>query len=170
MTETYHEQPVPILEHEDEIADTLFLVPATIEVPKGWLLKGSLHALQLERCIDLCTRDDDEAECTIALMRALDDFDITVTFTDTDELSVDRGGTYLVCTEREMLSRWDDALESTLEGVLADLPDVAQTYFDRGAWKRDARVDGAGHALASYDGQMLEEQVNDTWYFIFRTN
>jgi hypothetical protein len=77
---------------------------------------------------------------------------------------------YLVLDEGERESRWDDALESLLDDCIegADGP-----YFDREAWKRDARFDGAGPCLASYDG--AEEEVDTSkagagWYYIYRIN
>ena len=75
---------------------------------------------------------------------------------------------YLVLTESERDERWDECLESYLdEGCVegADSP-----YFDREMWKRDARMDGAGHALSSYDGSEEEVNANGEWFFIYRTN
>lgn len=75
---------------------------------------------------------------------------------------------YLVLTENERDVRWDDCLESYLDDFVkgADSP-----YFDRGMWKRDARMDGAGHALSSYNGSEYECRGGDgTWYYIYRVN
>ena len=41
-----------------------------------------------------------------------------------------------------------------------------EPYFDREAWKRDARMDGRGHCLGSYDGG--EYEVGD--YLVYRIN
>jgi hypothetical protein len=75
------------------------------------------------------------------------------------------GGEYLVLDEDEVESRIEDSLESLLDdsGCVegADSP-----YFDRERWKRDARMDGAGHILNSYDGS--EYEYADLT--IFRTN
>jgi len=43
-------------------------------------------------------------------------------------------------------------------------------YFDEDAWKYDAKMDGRGHSLASYDGNENEETVNDETYYIYRIN
>ena len=76
---------------------------------------------------------------------------------------------YLVLDEDERDARWDECLESYLdEGCVegADSP-----YFDREMWKRDARIDGAGHALSSYDGSEYDCKGGDgTWYYIYRVN
>jgi len=93
---------------------------------------------------------------------------------DADETSYDDcifdtgAGEFMVLTEDEKESRWDDSLDSYLdEGCVegADSP-----YFDRAAWKRDARMDGAGHCLSGYDGVEYEFNGFGTWFFIYRTN
>jgi hypothetical protein len=89
-----------------------------------------------------------------------------------DDCTFNAGGNeYLVLDEDEKEIRWDDCLESYLdEGCVegADSP-----YFDRERWKRDARMDGAGHVLSGYDGAENEFCCPDGgrgWFFIFRTN
>lgn len=65
---------------------------------------------------------------------------------------------YAVGTDEEADEAWDQALDSYLDdtGLLDAIPDNLRRYFDRDAWKRDARHDGRGHALASYDGDEIE--------------
>lgn len=65
---------------------------------------------------------------------------------------------YAIGTDDEADSAWDQALDSYLDdcGVIDSIPDNLHPYFDREAWKRDARLDGRGHALASYDGCEIE--------------
>ena len=73
-------------------------------------------------------------------------------------------GEYLVYTDSEA----DDALDSYLETLMDDcVPGADSPYFDREAWKRDARIDGRGHSLSSYDGEELELEGG---YFAYRTN
>jgi hypothetical protein len=76
---------------------------------------------------------------------------------------------YAVGTDAEADEAWDQALDSYLDecGVLDSLPCNLQSYFDRDAWKRDARFDGRGHALASYDGEELELAGD---FYAFRIN
>ena len=74
------------------------------------------------------------------------------------------GETWLVCDDDEKETKWDEALESYLdEGCVegADSP-----YFDREAWKRDARTDGRAHSLNRYDGS--ENSFGE--FYIYRTN
>ena len=81
------------------------------------------------------------------------------------------GAEYAVLDEEDADLAWDECLEDYIdECVLSDLPEVARTYFDREAWKRDAKHDGRGHALNSYDGGEDEYRVGGHWFFIYRTN
>lgn len=78
------------------------------------------------------------------------------------------GGEYLVVDEYERDRRWDESLDSYLdEGCVEG---ANSPYFNTEAWKRDARMDGAGHALASYDGNEQEYNVNGSWFYIYRLN
>lgn len=65
---------------------------------------------------------------------------------------------YAVGTDDEANEAWDQALDSYLDdcGILDSIPENLRNYFDRDAWKRDARFDGRGHALASYDGSEMD--------------
>ena len=95
------------------------------------------------------------------------DLDVDVTTYDDCQFEV-AGRVYMVLDEDERESRWDDALENYLDecGVEgADSP-----YFNREAWKRDARFDGAGHALSHYDGSEYEYSGFGEWFYIYRTN
>jgi hypothetical protein len=81
------------------------------------------------------------------------------------------GREYIVLTEEEKEEVWDEHLEAYLDDGVVDGADGP--YFDREAWKRDARFDGAGHCIASYDG--AEEEVDTGkagagWYYIYRIN
>jgi len=79
---------------------------------------------------------------------------------------------YMCLTEDDADEKWDEALENYLdECVLSELPDTLHSYFDREKWKEDAKVDGRGHCLATYDGAEGEVEDRDgNYYFIYRTN
>ena len=78
---------------------------------------------------------------------------------------------YIVCTDEEADSLMDDALENYIdEVILSEIPEPYRNYFDNEGWKKDAKDDGRGHALATYDGEENEEEVNGTTYYIYRTN
>lgn len=76
---------------------------------------------------------------------------------------------YAVGTDNEADSAWDQSLDSYLDdcGILDSFPENLRGYFDREAWKNDARMDGRGHFLASYDGDEIEL---DDGYVAFRIN
>ena len=62
-------------------------------------------------------------------------------------------GEYAIGTEADADYAWDQSLDSYLEDcVYPELPENMVSYFDDEAWKRDARMDGRGHSLSSYDG------------------
>lgn len=65
---------------------------------------------------------------------------------------------YAVGTGIEANDAWDQSLDSYLDdcGVLDAMPENLRRYFDRDAWKSDARHNGRGHSLSSYDGEELD--------------
>lgn len=65
---------------------------------------------------------------------------------------------YLVVTDEEADDLWDAELEMYLDECL-EIPENIKPYFDREAWKSDARQDGRGHSLSGYDGEEHEETV-----------
>lgn len=78
---------------------------------------------------------------------------------------------YLVLTDDEADIDWDERLENYLDDcVLCELPDELQMYFDTEKWKRDARIDGRGHSISSYDGCEYDVKVNGETLYIFRMN
>lgn len=80
---------------------------------------------------------------------------------------------YLVCTDDEADRVWDERLDSYLDDcVLPEVPENVQNYFDRDAWKRDARMDGRGHAISSYDGHEHDAKDPETGesFVVFRLN
>ena len=82
------------------------------------------------------------------------------------------GGVYEVLTDVEADQRWEEALDSYLEEcVYPELPELARNYFNDEAWKRDARYDGRGHAIAHYDGADHDavDPVTGEQYVILRT-
>lgn len=78
-------------------------------------------------------------------------------------------GEYRVMTDSEADQAWDESLENYIdECILPEVPESFRNYFDHEAWKRDARFDGRGHSLSSYDGCEYEEQIDGEWYYIYR--
>lgn len=80
-----------------------------------------------------------------------------------------QGVEYLAGEDSEMDQEWDNDLENYIdECLIPDLPETAQKYFDREAWKRDAQIDGRAHSLNRYDGGEEHARINDTDYYAYR--
>lgn len=75
---------------------------------------------------------------------------------------------YAVMDEEEADRAWDASLDSHLDdaGVMDAIPENLRQYFDRNAWKEDAKNDGRGHSLSGYDGEEHEQRD----LYIYRTN
>jgi len=76
---------------------------------------------------------------------------------------------YIVATDEEADEIEDEYLDNYIDECL-EIPDNIRPYFDEEKWKNDARMDGRGHIIASYDGCEDEEDVNGTTYYIYRIN
>ena len=68
------------------------------------------------------------------------------------------GGEYAIGTDDEADDALDQSLDSYIDdcGLLDSMPEHLVQYFDRESWKSDARYDGRGHWLSSYDGDEIE--------------
>ena len=78
---------------------------------------------------------------------------------------------YLVVTDDEADDLWEESLDNYLEEcIYPELTGNLANYFDDEKWKNDARYDGRGHSLSSYDGCEYEETVNDEIFYIYRVN
>ena len=80
---------------------------------------------------------------------------------------------YAIASDAEADSAWEQSLDSYIKECIE--PEMekleagnlsAYIKFDEEMWKRDARMDGRGHSLSSYDGEENEEGE----FFIYRTN
>ena len=81
------------------------------------------------------------------------------------------GEEWSVLTDEEADAAWEDSLDSYLEEcVYPELSGHLANYFDEEAWKRDARFDGRGHCLSSWDGAEHEEKVDGEWFYLYRVN
>ena len=76
---------------------------------------------------------------------------------------------YIVATDEEADEIEDEYLDNYIDECL-EIPDHIRPYFDEEKWKDDARYDGRGHIISTYDGCENEEKVNGTTYYIYRMN
>ena len=114
--------------------------------------------------------DDDEKRCLIALAWHREQgndtgpADSVVQYDDVIKVG---GADYRVLDDDEREEAWEASLESYLDECVEG---ANGPYFDREAWKHDARIDGAGHSLAGYDSSENEYRAgHDTW-FLYRVN
>lgn len=78
---------------------------------------------------------------------------------------------YLVLTDDEADSRWEDSIYNYIdECVLPKIPEAYRYYFDKDNFVDDCTMDGRGHSLASYDGEEHCHTFNDCDYYIYRIN
>jgi hypothetical protein len=78
---------------------------------------------------------------------------------------------YKVLTDDEANEEWDCYLDSYIDDcILHELPKEYRYYFDSEKWKDDAKHDGRGHSLSSYDGEEHEYKIEDEWLYVYRIN
>lgn len=95
-----------------------------------------------------------------------------ITPKNTRENAIENDGEYLVLTDDEADTTYDEALDNYIdECILPEMPEMAQNYFDYDACKRDLQINSSrGDTLNRYDGTEEYITVNGTDYFIYRTN
>lgn len=129
--------------------------------------------LNLEPDFDSYVDEDDTEEAqeeqkAEAIKEVTDELDCIVEGYDRNVFEY-YGQEYYVLTDDEADDMVDRRLDDYLEElVYPEIPEHLRGYFDDEAWKEDAKTDGRGHTLSSYDGYEYEETVNDTTYFIYR--
>lgn len=96
-----------------------------------------------------------------------------------DEVEEFDNDDYWVLTDEEADEKWEESLDSYIEECITPEIDKLSegagnlSYyitFDEDMWKRDARMDGRGHSLSSYDGHEYEETVQGQTFYIYRLN
>jgi len=135
------------------------------------LTKIGLHDL-VNTLHFLCTKSDDSGHAIAhrdTLREAFDNLPVT----DRRESIAADDGEYLVVTDDEADDLWDESLNNYIDECL-EIPEAMANYFDRDAWKSDAKMDGRRHFLSGYDGNENEETVDCTdgsvTFYIYRTS
>ncbi len=73
-------------------------------------------------------------------------------------------GLFAIGSDEEADDAWVRGMESYFdECVLPEVPDHLQSYIDEDKWMDDAKMDGRGHVLSTYDG--TETQIEDLVLF-----
>lgn len=165
---TYHLKEVT-LDLEDEVSSLMADIQALEDERKGEPLK--LEDRELIELIETVTDfSGDDAEFAAALVKMFD-----LSENDLGDIKIDgtrvtvQGIDYLAGTDDQMDKAWDEELDNYLEEcVYPELPEGMKCYFDDEKWKRDARIDGRGHALNRYDGGEEFTTVEGVYYYAYR--
>lgn len=78
---------------------------------------------------------------------------------------------FAVMTDDEADAAWEESIEYYVdECILPELPEWCQSYFDTERFKRDAKIDGRGHSLATYDGDEhgIVDPVTNSYFVMYR--
>jgi len=136
------------------------------------LSDGALDAVIEDLLENDAIWDGDEKRCLIAVAwhreqgNKTGPTDCSVEYGDVIKVG---GEEYRVLDDDERETAYEESLDSCLDDGCVEGADGP--YFDREAWKKDARMDGAGHFLACYDGNENEFSAgNDEWWFLYRVN
>lgn len=107
---------------------------------------------------------DEDEEKVLALMKHTDGLyeDVRKLYENED---------YLVLTDEQADEKWEEYLDNLVDDcILPEIPKNLQFYFDKERYIKDCKQDGRGLTLASYDSDEIEQEINDTTYYIFRCN
>ena len=111
--------------------------------------------------------DDTRKAVALALAMGLDITDIVLECDD--RFTVSSNEEYMVLLDDEAETMWDEQLENILDELaLAEVPESLRTYFDREKWIQDAKIDGRGHTLSSYDGNENDYHFGGVDFYIYR--
>jgi hypothetical protein len=120
--------------------------------------------------------DDEPFKIWLGLNCTLLEDEIVVSSYDDNILEYE-GAEYLVVNDETADELWEQSLDNYLEECISpEFTGNLSSYFDDEKWKRDARYDGRGHSLSSYDGnENYEDVTNDLTgqtetFYIYRTN
>ena len=102
--------------------------------------------------------NDQDYEKILALMEHAD--------YDWNQAESEMGSNFKVLTDDEATKAFDDSVESSVDDVIAELPDHLQRYFDREEYIYD-NFNDRGAQLNYYDGQEHEVTINGTTYYIY---
>ncbi len=114
--------------------------------------------------------NNDEKRCLIALAwhrkrgNKTDPADCSVEYVDCVKVG---GAEYRVFNAIERDLAWEESMDSYLNECVEG---ANSPYFDREAWKKDARIEGAGHSLACYDGCEHEFSAGHNDWFLYQVS
>lgn len=164
---TYHPTPVECEFAGIRYGDSHYAVPNTVNIEDAPLKFGEEITEVPDGFVELDT-DYDDACRIMALRLHLDEWDRDISVYRGTDLQMGSKW-WLVMTDSEAEAAWEERLRSYIDDAL-EIPDSVRPYFDEEKWIADAKVDGRGYTLSSYDGEENNEVVDDTTYYIYRQN
>jgi hypothetical protein len=76
---------------------------------------------------------------------------------------------YIVATDDEANTIEDEYLDNIIKECMEpEIPKNIRYYIDWELWKRDARMDGRGHIISSYDSQETSVNVLNSYFYLYR--
>lgn len=175
MTEviTYHHQPIEITIQGRGYG--YYAIPSGVDISEGSPDFQSYQEIP-DEFIDLDV-DFEDACRLLALRIHLDDWEPSSVELSGSTGYLDYGSQeWLVLTDYEADSQWEARLLEYIDDCM-EIPDSVRPYFDEKRWLEDAKIDGRGHTLSSYDGNEWEveidtdPEVGDTeTYYLYRVN
>lgn len=111
-----------------------------------------------------------ECACAIGIFFGLTIEELLNEVEEDDNRWTIQGMDYLIGDDSAMDEEWDKDLDNYIdECILPEVAEMHRKYFDRDAWKEDAKVDGRGHSLNRYDGSEDEQEFNGETFYIYRS-
>jgi len=158
----YSRKPLQLSFTSRKLQDGYYAAPYGVTEAPEFELDADENEILPEGWLYLADHEDDACR-VLALCFNLGEF---------EELDINDHGIinvgkrcYRVLDDSDADKAWDGALDSFLDECV---PGADGPYFDRERWKSDAKIDGRGHNLASYDGNEEWEDAGDQTYYIYR--
>jgi hypothetical protein len=148
----------------EDFEDTLTELIETIEREEEEKAERLVTAEDIDLFNDFT---ESETALALALMMGLNINEIEDITEDGNNYWTVQGVSYLAGTDEEMDQAWDESLDSYIDECM-EIPEHIERYFDRDAYKEDAKMDGRGHSLNHWNGGEEEIKINNTWYFAYR--
>lgn len=146
-----------------------YAVPVGVVAPEDDCHVSSDDECQLPGGMVFLHEDFDEAYRILAVRMHRDEWEYDTSVYDRDHTVKLGNKEWRVLTDSEADTAWDESLDSYIDDCM-EIPEQVKPYFDREKFKDDAKHDGRGHSLNSYDGEEIEVQTDNGTYYLYRQN
>ncbi len=172
MTIIIKELPTDLLRRlalMQHLGEDFFIVPET-----GCAYEGNKDDI-FDEYKDYCNEEDTPERNSIQFYEYCEEHCTEIEELEENDYSID----YRVLTDAEADEAWEESLDNYIEECITpEIDKISESQgnlgyyisFDEETWKRDAKMDGRGHSLSSYDGCENEETIEGETFYIYRTN